>query len=248
MEKRQEYLDMGLPDVYSQEFLNIPLDESLAYFKRSDLKDFSEVDRELLKQPDWKKRFNFYVGTDLAVSTSERSDWSVFVVAGMDENGAIYIFKVIRERMDSPEIVDTILSIHEAYKPLAISMEKGQIEKSVGPFLRERMVATNIFPTILPLTPAVDKVVRARSIQARMRIGAVKFDKSADWYLDLEDEAVIFPRGKHDDQVDALAYVGLILDKMVEGRTIRELEQEEYDEDLELSGLTEQGRSTYTGY
>jgi hypothetical protein len=38
------------------------------------------------------------------------------------------------------------------------------------------------------------------------------------------------------------------LDKMVEGRSIREIEQEEYEEDLENSGLAEQGRSTVTGY
>lgn len=246
--KRNEYLEQGLPDVYSQEYLNIPIDESLAYFKRSDFKDFTEVDRELLKQDDWKKRFNFYVGTDLAVSTTEVSDWSVFVIAGLNAEGTLYIFKVIRERMDSQEIVETILSIEKAYHPSAISMEKGQIEKSIGPFLRERMLSTNTFPNLLPLAPAVDKVTRARSIQARMRAGAVKVDKAADWYLDLEDEAALFPRGKHDDQVDALAYVGLILDKMVEGRSNKEIEQEEYEEDVLAAGLTEQGRSAYTGY
>ncbi len=246
--KRQEYLDQGLPDVYSQEFLNIPLDESLAYFKRTDFKDFTEVDREILKQPDWKKQFNFYVGTDLAVSTAERSDWSAFVIAGLNEAGTLHIFKVIRERMDSQEIVETLLSIEKTYHPSAISMEKGQIEKAIGPFLREQMLSAGVFPHIIPLAPSVDKLTRARSIQARMRAGAVKMDKSADWYLDFEDEAVIFPRGKHDDQVDALAYVGLILDRMVEGRSVKELEQEEYEDDVRSSGLTEQGRSAFTGY
>ena len=246
--KRQEYLDQGLPDVYSQEFLNIPLDESIAYFRRSDFKDMTDVDREILKKKDWKKHYNFYIGTDLAVSTVERSDWSVFVVGGVDENNSLTIFKVIRDRMDSQEIVETLLSLQQLYDPVAISMEKGQIEKAIGPFLRQRMLDTNIWPTILPLAPSVDKVTRARSIQARMRSGAVKFDKSADWFYDLEEEATIFPRGKHDDQVDALAYVGLILDRMVSGRSRQEIEEEEYEEDLEQSGLYEQGRSTTTGY
>jgi predicted phage terminase large subunit-like protein len=246
--KRQEYLDQGLPDVYSQEFLNIPLDESIAYFKRADFKDFNETDRALLKQPDWKKRFNFYIGTDLAVSTSESADFSVFVIGGMSEVGWLYIFNVIRERMDSQEIVETLLQLQKTYDPIGISMERGQIEKSVGPFLRQRMMDTGVFPNILPMSPSVDKVTRARSIQARMRAGAVKFDKEADWYFTLEDEASIFPRGKHDDQIDALAYVGLILDKMIEGRSAREIEQEEYDEELEQSGLAEQGRCLTTGY
>lgn len=246
--KRQEYLDQGLPDVYSQEFLNIPLDESVAYFKRSDFRDITDVDRELLKKKDWKKLYNFYIGTDLAVSTAERADWSVFVVGGVDENNALTIFHVLRERMDSQEIVETILSLNQLYNPVAISMERGQIEKSIGPFLRQRMLDTNIFPSILPLTPATDKVTRARSIQARMRAGAVKFDKAAEWFFELEEECTLFPRGKHDDQVDALAYVGLILDRMVSGRSQQDIEQEEYEEDYEQSGLHEQGRSETTGY
>ena len=234
--------------MYSQEYLNIPLDESLAYFKRSDFKDFSDQDREFLGKPEWKKHHNIYIGTDLAVSVKEVADWSVFVVGAVDETGYLKIIKVIRERMDSREIVETIISLQNAYDPVCISMEKGQIEKSIGPFLRERMLETNTFPTILAIAPSQDKMTRGRSIQARMRAGTVKFDKQADWYFDLEDECVLFPRGKHDDQVDALSYVGLILDKMIAGKTQQEVRQEEYDEELEQSGHYEQGRCETTGY
>ena len=248
MTKRQEYVEQGLPDVYSQEYLNVPLDESLAYFRRSDLRDFTDEDRNLLKTPDWKRRFNIYIGTDLAVSTQEVSDWSVFVVGGMDEKGYLWILDIIRERMDSQEIVETILKLERMYEPLAITMEKGQIEKSVGPFLRQRMLDTGTFPNIVPVAPSVDKLTRARSIQARMRAGAVKFDRSADWFPDFEDEAIIFPRGKHDDQVDALAYCGLIIDRMIAGFSKKELDQSDYEEDLEESDITELGRSELTGY
>lgn len=246
--KRQEYVAQGIPDVYSQEFLNTPIDESLAYFRRADLRDFTDEDRSLLKTAEWHKRFNFYIGTDLAVSTDEVADWSVFVVAGLDEKGYLWVFDIIRERMDAQEIVEMILKLEKRWSPITISMEKGQIEKSVGPFLRQRMLDSGVFPTITPVAPSVDKLTRARSIQARMRAGAVKFDKLGDWYYEFEDEAVLFPRSKHDDQVDALAYVGLIVDKMIQGSTTRQLQQEEYEEEYEQSGLAEAGRSTYTGY
>jgi predicted phage terminase large subunit-like protein len=245
---RQEYMAQGIPDVYSQEYLNTPIDESLAYFKRADFRDFADVDREFLKTQGWQKQFNFYVGTDLAVSTEEARDWSVFVVAGMDEKGYLWIFDVIRERMDAQEIVEMILTLERKWEPVTITMEKGQIEKSVGPFLRQRMLDTGTFPSITTVAPSVDKLTRARSIQARMRAGAVKFDKSADWYYDFEDEASIFPRGKHDDQVDALAYVGLIVDRMVAGASRKELIDEEYEDEYENSGLAQAGRSEYTGY
>lgn len=248
VDKRLEYIEQGLADVYSQEFLNQPLDESLAYFKRSDFRDYTDIDKKRFEQPDWKKLMNFYIGTDLAVSQSETSDWSVFVVGAMDESGYLYIVDVIRERMDAQEIVETILTLERTYAPLAITMEKGQIEKSIGPFLRQRMLDTGVFPNIQAVSPSVDKLTRARSIQARMRSGAVKFDKVADWYFDFEDEAVLFPRGKHDDQVDAFAYVGLVLDKMIAGASPKEVAEEEYADELQQSGLHEAGRSKYTGY
>lgn len=245
---QHEYAEQGIPDVYSQEYLNTPIDESLAYFKRADFREFSEDDKNLLATADWKRRFNFYVGTDLAVSTKDVSDWSVFVVAGVDEKGYLWIFDIIRERMDAQEIVETILHLEQKWSPMTISMEKGQIEKAVGPFLRQRMLDTGIFPNITTVAPSVDKLTRGRSIQARMRAGAVKFDKTSDWYYDLEDEMVLFPRGKHDDQVDALAYVGLILDKVIAGSSQRQLDEDDYAEEYENSGLAEAGRSELTGY
>lgn len=248
VDKRQEFLDQGLPDVYSQEYLNIPIDETMSYFRRSDFSDITELDRQLMQKSDWKKHFNFYIGSDLAVSQSETADFSVFVVGGTDENGILYIFRIIRERMDSQEIVETLLSLQRIYNPIAMSLEKGQIEKAIGPFLRQRMLETGDFINIIAVAPSVDKLTRARSIQARIRSGAVKFDQKQDWYLDFEDEATIFPRGKHDDQVDALAYLGLILDKLMEAPSPKELDMEQYKEEMEESGLTEQGRNSLTGY
>jgi predicted phage terminase large subunit-like protein len=247
-ELRQEYLEQGIPDVYSQEYLNTPLDESMAYFKRTDFIDLSDDNRKSMEVDGWQRFMNFYIGTDLAVSTQEVSDWSVFVVGAMDEKGYLWIVDVIRARMDAMEIVETILNLQRRWDPMTITMEKGQIEKSIGPFLRQRMLDTGVFPQITTVAPSMDKLTRARSIQARMRAGGVKFDKSKDWYYDFEDEASIFPRGKHDDQVDAMAWLGLIVDRFVSGPSRKQVAQEDYEEEYQNSGLADEGRSELTGY
>jgi predicted phage terminase large subunit-like protein len=150
--------------------------------------------------------------------------------------------------MDAREIVDTIFALEKFYKPEVFAVEKGQIEKAIGPFLNEEMPKRNIWPQILPLSPSVDKWNRARSIQGRMRARAVRFDKDADWYQTFEDELTRFPRDKHDDQVDAFAYLGLILDRMVEAPTEQEIADDIYYDAYEQSGLLEVGRSSTTGY
>jgi phage terminase large subunit-like protein len=93
-----------------------------------------------------------------------------------------------------------------------------------------------------------DKLTRSRSIQARMRSKGVKFDKDADWYQTFEDELLRFPRDKHDDQVDTFAYLGLMLDKLIEAPTLAEQDEEDYNDDVRRSNSGEYGRSPTTGY
>jgi predicted phage terminase large subunit-like protein len=238
---RQEYIEQGLPDVYSQEYLNVPIDEARTYFKRS---DFLQMGEE-----DFKKKKNFYVACDLAISEKEKADWTVMGVGGVDEDGVLHIVDIIRDRMDGLEIVNTMLAVQRLREPEVFGIEEGQISKSIGPFLNLAMVEQNTYPTILGLSPhKSDKASRARSIQARMRAGAVKFDKGADWYQTLEDEMMRFPRDRHDDQVDAMAYLGLIVDRMYAAPTKEEMAEEEHERDLEDSGLNNQGRNEWTGY
>ena len=81
-----------------------------------------------------------------------------------------------------------------------------------------------------------------------MRAGGVKFDKSADWYQTLEDELMRFPRDKHDDQVDSMAYLGLMIDKMHEAPTKEEIEDAEYEAERESSLESQSGANSWTGY
>jgi predicted phage terminase large subunit-like protein len=241
LKERSDFIDKGLPDVYSQEYLNIPIDESVAYFKRGDFLSQTKEDKE--------RNLHYYIAADLAISQKETADYSVFVVAGVDENRTIHIKNVIRERLDGRELVDTILSLHMAYLPELFGIEEMQVSKSIGPFLREEMIRRGVFVNLMNLKHGgKDKIARAKSIQGRMRAHAVRFDKAQEWYSAFEDELCKFPRGSNDDQVDAFAYVGMMLDSLVEAPTQYELDEEEYEYDRYASGLGDSGRSAYTGY
>lgn len=237
----EQHVSEGTTDTYSREYLNYPIDESVSFFKRADFLPRTEEDK--------KYRLNYYIAVDLAISESETADYSVFVVAGVDENKMLHIVDVIRERLDGRDIVDTLLHLQRAYNPFAVGIEDMQVSKSIGPFLNEAMVRQNTFLSVIKLKHGgKDKLTRARSIQARMRAHSVKFDKEADWFFPFEQELLTFPRGKNDDQVDAFAYIGLMLDMLIEASTDKEEADAEYYEDMERSGLNHQGRSAITGY
>ena len=95
------------------------------------------------------------------------------------------------------------------------------------------MVKRGQYINLHAVTPKVDKEQRAKPLQARMRSGGVRFNKDMGFYAPLVDEMLVFPRGQHDDQVDALAYIGLALDKVVIASSPDELEEEEWQEEYD---------------
>src|ERR1700677_1339307 len=112
---REEAFKSGTQDGYSQEYLNIPIDESSTYFRKADFL--------ALREDDFKSPVRYYVTADLAISDKETADYSVFMVGAVDEDKRIQIRNVIRERMDGREIVDTLLMLQKVYQPEAVGIE-----------------------------------------------------------------------------------------------------------------------------
>lgn len=239
---RQGFVDQGMPDVYSQEYLNYPIDESSAYFKRDDFLPLTPQDEEDLEL----KRVVYYSAIDFAVTKTETSDYTVIATVAVNSSGELLVVDIRRGRWDSAEIVEQMFSVHRRYRPDLFIVEQGAIQKAIGPFLNREMQVRGIYINLYPMVPTKDKVSRARSIQARLRAGGIRFDKERFWYNTLEDELARFPKDRHDDQVDALSWIGQGLDKIVSAPTNEELEEEEYQELLSDNAYS--GRSRYTGY
>jgi predicted phage terminase large subunit-like protein len=240
--EQQVYKLNGEGDLWAQEMLNEPLDESNTLFQKGDFLP--------IKPADLEKPVNFYVTMDLATTKDNvKRDYSVFQITAVDEELRSQVRHVIKQRMDSVEICDTILLLQKTYEPLMFVVEKGSITNSILPFLRLKMMEENVWPIIHMIANRVDKVQHSASIRGRMRAGFVKFDKDADWYPGYEQECIRFPRDRHDDQVDSLSLLGDVLNKLIASPTkedIAEMEYQQRKEDAEELG--DDGRSQWTGY
>lgn len=235
--KRQELTEMGIPESYAQEYLNHPIDESTAFFNRGDLIDVKDPEENL----------TYYFGVDLAVSTAQRADFTAIAVVGVNPTGKLKLVDMRRGRWDALTTIEELFEAYQRYKPETVVIERGAIEKAIGPFLYAEMNKRGIFMNLRPETPTKDKLSRARGLQARMRAGSVEVDKDAYWYPEFEEELLRFPMGKHDDQVDAFSWIGLVLDKLIEASTDLELAEEEWEEEYG-EDLFSLGRNSYTGY
>lgn len=236
---RDRCINEGIPEIHAQEYLNYPIDERTSYFKRGDFVESTPQDKERNKR--------YYAATDFAISTGDRSDFTVIAIAGVDEEGRIHVEDIRRGRWDALEIIDEMFSVEKRYHPELFVVERGAIEKAIGSVIRSEMFKRGVFLNLYPMTPTKDKQSRARSLQARLRSGGVRFNKEADWYPELEDEMVRFPKSRHDDQVDALSYIGLVLDEVQSALTPQEQANEEYEEELAMDSFYN-GRNATTGY
>jgi len=234
----RSYFRRGYPEGYAQEYLNYPIDDATAYFKRDNFLPYEKFGQEPL---------NYYIGTDFAVTTKNRADYSVFVVAGVNSEGYLIIVDVIRERMDALEISETLSLLQKRYSPEWIAVEKGTIWNAIKPAIERDMLITSNFMNFNEIASTLDKTARARSMQNRMRAGAVKFTKDRDWYPVFEEELTRFPKDVHDDQVDAFSIIGLGLADIMDAPTVEELDWEEYEEELDLYSFATTGNK-YTGY
>lgn len=233
---RKEFAEMGMLDVYGQEYLNNPIDDSTARFRRQDMLPMMAKDHEARK--------TFYVGCDLAISERKKAAFTTFVVGGVDEKGGLHIVDVRRGHWDTNQIMDEIYSLNSRWKPALFRFEEENIARTLLPVLNDNMVRRGFLPWDSK-PPSKDKIQRSTALQYRIRAGNVKFDKSADWYPDYEEELTHFPKWRTLDQVDASAWMGDILDEQIEAPTDQELESEKYEEMQDDFGF---GASLVTGY
>jgi predicted phage terminase large subunit-like protein len=236
---RQRYINQGNPSGYSQEYLSQPIADTDAYFRRADFIPMVERD---FRQP--KK---YYGGVDFAISQSEHADQTAFTIGGVCPENFLHIVDCRAGRWDPLVQIETWFSLQERYKPEFWVVEAGQIEKALGPFLRQEMIKRGVYMDIIALVPTKDKPSRAKSIQLRMRAGGCRFDAEAEWFEGLRMQMLEFPRGGHDDMVDSMAYLGLALDKTQVAATVAEEEEEDliYQERHQVGNG---GRSVCTGY
>jgi predicted phage terminase large subunit-like protein len=176
------------------------------YFKRSDFKYYQPDD---LKD----KNLRYYAAFDFAIGKKERNDYTVGIVVGVDIHDDIDVVDLIRGRWDSNDLVEQILDLYVKWKPSIVGLERGVIEMSIGPFLDKRIAERKLWEIYIEeLKPGRrDKEARARAIQGRMQQGKVFFPAGGHFTHTLMTEMLRFPSGEHDDQVDAMAWIGHML-------------------------------------
>lgn len=155
-----------------------------------------------------------YGTSDYAV-TEGGGDYTVHLVFGLDPDDNIFLIDLWRDQKTTEHWIEAVIDQIKFHRPMMWAEEQGQIIKGVGPFLAKRLKERKVYVRREQVVSAVDKPTRSRSIQGRTSMGKVYLPRNAPWVPDFIGELLLFPAGKHDDQVDAFGLIGRMLDELI---------------------------------
>lgn len=184
-------------------YQQLPTPEEGSYFKAEWFRRYTEV-------PD---ALNIYITGDFAITDDADADYTEIAVWGVDTLGNIHAIDWWTGQKNPVEWIEALLSLIQRWKPAYFVGERANIEKTVLPFLIQRMRDTGIYCAVEFVASVGNKEAKARSFQGMQQIGQVYWPNT-EWAERCIDQMLRFPAGKNDDVVDACSVLGRFLSQV----------------------------------
>jgi predicted phage terminase large subunit-like protein len=136
---------------------------------------------------------------DTANKASELSDFSVCTSWGI-KGKDLYLLHVLRRRMEYPELKRAVREQCQAFEASVVLIE----DKASGTQLIQELIHEGLH-AVTRYQPQADKIMRMHAQTAMIENGFVHLPREAAWLAEYLHELTVFPKGKHDDQVDSTA-------------------------------------------
>jgi predicted phage terminase large subunit-like protein len=199
LRRKATYYALGQQRWWAALYQQNPAPDEGQYFTKKLFKTFTHAPSP--------RGLNIYQAWDFAITEGEQNDWTVGCTVYQDENDMLHVVDVTRFRCDDGiDIMAAVVDYSKMWNATVIGVEDGQIWKSLESTFKKTCEAKKHYPSYEVLKPLTDKLVRAQPLRGRMQAGKIQFNERGAWFDDLRAEFLRFPAGKHDDQVDAVAW------------------------------------------
>jgi predicted phage terminase large subunit-like protein len=136
---------------------------------------------------------------DTANKATELSDFSVCTTWGV-RGKDLFLLNVLRKRLEYPALKRAVREQHSQFDADVVLIE----DKASGTQLIQELIADG-FHRVKRYKPECDKIMRLHAQTATIENGFVHLPEAAPWLAEYLHEMTVFPKGKHDDQVDSTA-------------------------------------------
>jgi hypothetical protein len=201
-------IDQG-PYIFSCQYLNEPVDDESAVFKKSWLRFYGA-------HSDLPSNLKIYAAVD-PMRDEKGADFAVIATVGVDERWRSHILEIRRGKWDENDTIDEIFRCYKRWGHIKIGFEATAWQHSYYKFMKAEMHRRGMRIPIIPLKPST-------RITKRMRVrGMVPYWASGLFLLPgrdytslkgnvaiLADELLRYPLVTNDDCVDALAMTDMV--------------------------------------
>lgn len=194
---KDEYISQGHAFLFYQEYQNEPISDEFQKFKLEKIRFYEEKD--LLS-----KDVRTYIAIDRAYSLEKTADFTAIVVVSVDKENKWYVRLAQRFKGDEKALIEKIFDLKIFFSPDMFGIEQKAYKYTIKPALDDEMRKRGIFFKCEELKDlGVGKNKRIEGLIPRFESSSVFLLKDQ---TDLIDELIKFPKGGHDDLIDALAY------------------------------------------
>ncbi|HHT9138414.1 MAG TPA: phage terminase large subunit [Candidatus Wunengus sp. YC60] len=134
----------------------------------------------------------------------QSDDSGIVVVAWNAERGKIYVLEADIARRSPDRTIEDILAHHMKYEIVQFGFETNQFQEVMAKDLMNRARERHIAVRLKEIKNTVDKLARIQSLQALIKSGTIMFSRKHQTLL---EQLRYFPKGPHDDGLDALEMV-----------------------------------------
>jgi predicted phage terminase large subunit-like protein len=190
LEKKKQ--EMG-SIAFSTEYMNEPLSEEDRLFKE-DWLEFDAEEAEL-------KEMRVFAGVDPALGSG---DYSAIVTIAVDRDGIAHVVDAFAERLTPDAFMDRIIQKYIRYKPQLIAFEEVAFQKVMKEHLIKKAAQYGVYLPVKGVTPGrLSKEMRIAKISPMVENKLIRFRENQRLLI---EQLLTFPRGDHDDLLDALYY------------------------------------------
>lgn len=188
------------PLFFSGQIMNDPLADDLVEFKRDWIIKFDRTPELMQMLAGYPK----VLSVDPAFRLNQTNDFSGLVVTCKIPSGFIYVLEAKQLKVNPSQLINEIFNLVEIYKPQKVKVETVAAQVMLLDLLRNKMRETGKFFTIEETKTSTNetKAMRIRGLIPFYANGQILH---AHGLADLEGQLLEFPRGIHDDIIDALA-------------------------------------------
>lgn len=181
---------------FANQYLNEIIPDDARTFKREWFKYYETL-------PEIKYTFAFI---DPAISQEEHADYTAAIVVDVDSNNYWYVRAANRYKIIPTQIVNLVFEIQTKFNCLCIGIEDVAYQKALLYMLDTEMKRRGILLPVKGVRPDTDKSkeYRIMGLQPRFEWNRIFLNRGLN---DLELELLQFPRGGHDDLIDALSSI-----------------------------------------